>query len=147
MARIQEHRVVAEAVVAARRIDDRALPCAFGDQRLRIGSVASAWTNAFAPGQEIVIPIKSGEGCFVADAHTLDELEVEDRVVARYLGANPNGSMRDIAAIRNEMGNVVGIMPHPEHAVDVLTGPSLHGLGFFTSVVTHLATVPARSAA
>ena len=108
------------------------------DQSLRIGSTASAWTKVFVPGQEIVIPVKNGEGRFVADPHTLDELEAEDRVVARYVGGNPNGSQLDIAAIRNEAGNVVGIMPHPEHAVDELTGPSLDGLGFFASVLRHL---------
>ena len=68
-----------------------------------------------------------------------EETEAEDRVVARYVGGNPNGSMRDIAGIRNEAGNVVGIMPHPEHAVEELTGPSLDGLGFFASVLKHLA--------
>jgi phosphoribosylformylglycinamidine synthase I len=109
------------------------------DQWLRIGSIASAWTNAFAPNQEIVIPVKNGEGRFVADARTLDALEAEDRVIARYVGGNPNGSMRDIAGIRNEAGNVVGIMPHPEHAVEQLTGPSQDGLGFFVSVLKHLA--------
>jgi phosphoribosylformylglycinamidine synthase len=116
------------------------------DQALRIGSTTSAWTNAFTPGQDVFIPVKSGEGCYVADAHTLDELEVADRIVARYVRGNPNGSLRDIAGIRNEAGNVVGIMPHPEHAVDELTGPSRHGLGFFTSVVRHLATSPADQA-
>jgi len=119
------------------------------DQRLRIGSTASAWTNAFAVDQEIVIPVKNGEGRFVADANTLDQLEAEDRIIARYVGGNPNGSMRDIAGIRNEAGNVVGIMPHPEHAVEELTGPSLDGLGFFASVLRHLAPAsgPARLAA
>jgi phosphoribosylformylglycinamidine synthase len=109
------------------------------DQRLRVGSVASAWTNAFAPGQEIVIPVKNGEGRFVADPKTLDQLEAEDRVIARYVGGNPNGSLRDIAGIRNEAGNVVGLMPHPEHAVEELTGPSLDGQGFFGSLLKHLA--------
>jgi phosphoribosylformylglycinamidine synthase len=108
------------------------------DQLLRIGSVASAWTNAFAPDQEIVIPVKNGEGRYVADERTLDALEAEDRVIARYVG-NPNGSLRDIAGIRNEAGNVVGLMPHPEHAVEELTGPSLDGLGFFVSLLKHLA--------
>ena len=108
------------------------------DQLLRIGSVASAWTNAFAPDQEIVIPVKNGEGRYVADEKTLDALEAEDRVIARYVG-NPNGSLRDIAGIRNEAGNVVGLMPHPEHAVEELTGPSLDGLGFFVSLLKHLA--------
>ncbi len=115
------------------------------DQRLRIGSTASAWTNALTTGQEIVIPVKNGEGRYVADSHTLDELEADGRVVARYVGGNPNGSMRDIAAIRNEQGNVVGIMPHPEHAVDPLTGPSLDGVGFFTSVLKHVAGAPMAS--
>ncbi|HLT09281.1 MAG TPA: phosphoribosylformylglycinamidine synthase subunit PurQ [Micromonosporaceae bacterium] len=109
------------------------------DQRLRITSTASAWTNAYAVDQEIVIPLKSGEGRYVADSRTLDELEAEGRVVARYEGGNPNGSLRDIAAIRNEAGNVVGIMPHPEHAIDELTGPSRDGLGFFASILRHYA--------
>ena len=109
------------------------------DQRLQIASVASAWTNGFDPNQEIVIPVKNGEGRYVADEKTLEQLEAEDRVIARYIGGNPNGSMRDIAGIRNEAGNVVGIMPHPEHAVEELTGPSLDGLGFFHSVLKHLA--------
>jgi len=107
-------------------------------QSLRIGTTASAWTNDFARGQEVLIPVKNGEGRFVADARTLDELEADDRVVARYVGGNPNGSQRDIAAIRNEAGNVVGIMPHPEHAVEELTGPSEDGLVFFTSVLRQL---------
>lgn len=110
------------------------------DQRLRILTTESAWTNEYTQGQEIVIPVKSGEGCFVADARTLDELEADNRVVARYVGGNPNGSLRDIAGIRNEAGNVVGIMPHPEHAIDPLTGPSVDGLGFFTSVLRQLAS-------
>jgi len=87
----------------------------------------------------VVVPVKNGEGCFVADEATLDELEAEGRIVARYTGGNPNGSMRDIAAIRNAAGNVVGIMPHPEHAIDLLTGPSVDGLVMFTSVLTSLA--------
>ena len=83
--------------------------------------------------------MKNGEGCYVADQRTLDELEATGRVVARYIRGNPNGSQRDIAAITNERGNVVGIMPHPEHAVEALTGPSLDGLGLFASVLAHLA--------
>ena len=109
------------------------------DQFLRIESTSTAWTNGFNADQEILIPVKNGEGCFVADEHTLDQLEAEGRVVARYTRGNPNGSQRDIAAITNEAGNVVGIMPHPEHAVEALTGPSLDGLGFFTSVLRALA--------
>jgi phosphoribosylformylglycinamidine synthase len=109
------------------------------DQHLRIESTGTAWTNGFTPGQEVLIPVKNGEGCYVADEKTLDALEAEGRVVARYVRGNPNGSQRDIAAITNEAGNVVGIMPHPEHAVEALTGPSLDGLGFFTSVLRTLA--------
>lgn len=108
------------------------------DQRLRIEDATSDWTCAYASGQEVVIPLKNGEGCFVADERTLDELEGSGRVVARYLEVNPNGSRRDIAGIRNERGNVVGLMPHPEHAVESLTGPSLDGLGFFASVLQSL---------
>jgi phosphoribosylformylglycinamidine synthase len=111
------------------------------DQRLRIESTDSAWTNGYESGQEIVVPVKNGEGNYVASTAVLDELEGEGRVVARYLGTNPNGSARDIAGIRNERGNVVGIMPHPEHAVEDLIGTAgTDGLGFFTSVLTALVT-------
>ena len=89
-------------------------------------------------GQEIVIPMKNGEGGYVADERTLDALEAEGRVVARYLDMNPNGSRRDIAGICNERGNVVGLMPHPEHAVESLTGPTTDGIPFFTSVLKSL---------
>ena len=108
------------------------------DQRLRIESTTSVWTNAYSSGQEIVVPLKNGEGGYVADERTLDELEAEGRVVARYLQVNPNGSRRDIAGISNSAGNVVGLMPHPEHAVEELTGPSTDGLMFFTSVLKSL---------
>ena len=108
------------------------------DQRIRITQNATAWTADYADGQELVIPIKNIDGGFVAAERVLDELEGEGRVVARYLGANPNGSYRDIAGICNPTGNVVGLMPHPEHAIDPLTGPSADGLGFFRSVLTSL---------
>jgi phosphoribosylformylglycinamidine synthase len=108
------------------------------DQKLRIEDNTSAWTNSYDAGQEIVVPLKNGEGCFVADTAVLDEVEGEGRVIARYLDVNPNGSLRDIAGIRNKRGNVVGLMPHPEHAVEELTGPTIDGLGFFTSVLTSM---------
>ena len=108
------------------------------DQKLRIENDSSMWTSEFEVGQEILIPLKNGEGGYVADEKTLDELEGEGRVVARYLELNPNGSRRDIAGITNARGNVVGIMPHPEHAVEKLTGPTTDGLGFFTSLLTSL---------
>ncbi len=106
------------------------------DQRLRFENTGTPWTSSFAAGQEIVVPLKNGEGCYVASEQTLDELEAEGRVVARYVGANPNGSMRDIAGVANARGNVVGLMPHPEHAVEELTGPTTDGLGFFTSLLS-----------
>jgi phosphoribosylformylglycinamidine synthase subunit PurQ / glutaminase len=109
------------------------------DQRLRVDA-GTAWTSAYETGAEIVIPIKNGEGGFVADERTLDELEGEGRVVARYLDGNPNGSARDIAGIADARGTVVGLMPHPEHAVDPLTGPGADGLGFFASILRTLVT-------
>ena len=108
------------------------------DQKLRIENNSSMWTSEFEIGQEILIPLKNGECGYVADDKTLDELEGEGRVIARYLELNPNGSRRDIAGIKNARGNVVGIMPHPEHAVEKLTGPTTDGLGFFTSLLTSL---------
>jgi len=108
------------------------------DQQLTVADTTSAWTNAYDVGQVITVPVKNGEGCYQADDATLDELERTGRVVVRYHDLNPNGSRRDIAGIRNERGNVVGLMPHPEHAIDDLTGPSSDGLGFFTSILTTL---------
>ncbi len=104
------------------------------DQVLRIENNRTAWTSDYDANHEITIVLKNQDGSFVADEATLDRLEGEGRVVARYLG-NPNGSYRDIAGITNERGNVVGLMPHPEHAVETLTGPTTDGLGFFTSVL------------
>jgi len=108
------------------------------DQRLRVESADTAWTSEYAAGAEIVVPVKNGEGRYVADDATLDELEAAGRVAFRYVGGNPNGALRDIAGVRNEAGNVVGLMPHPEHAIDPLTGPSADGLGIFTSVLKQL---------
>jgi phosphoribosylformylglycinamidine synthase len=120
------------------RNDSRKFVCR--DQRLLIENADTAWTSHYASGQEIVVPLKNNEGGYVADKGTLDTLEAEGRVVARYLGDNPNGSYRDIAGITNAAGNVVGLMPHPEHAVEELTGPSTDGLAFFTSVLKKLVT-------
>jgi phosphoribosylformylglycinamidine synthase len=106
------------------------------DQTLKIENTTSAWTSNFAKGQEIVIPLKNGEGSFQCDDETLKVLEDSNRIIARYVGENPNGSRNLIAGITNERGNVVGLMPHPEHAIDSLTGPSTNGLPFFTSVLT-----------
>ncbi len=114
------------------RNDHRKFVCK--DQLLRLENNRTSWTSAFSAGQDILIPLKNGEGGYVADARTLDELEAEGRVVVRYLG-NPNGSYRNIAGITNAAGNVVGLMPHPEHAVEALTGPGTDGLGFFRSLI------------
>ncbi len=110
------------------------------DQRLTVENVETAWTSAYRPGQQIVVPVKNGEGCYVAAPDVLDRLEGEGRVVFRYADGNPNGSARDIAGITNERGNVVGLMPHPEHAVENLTGPTTDGLAFFTSVLGALSS-------
>jgi phosphoribosylformylglycinamidine synthase subunit PurQ / glutaminase len=120
-------------------------------QRLRVENATTAWTSDFQLGDEITIPLKNQDGQYVADRSTLDELEGEGRVAFRYVvdhaqdsargtydrfsGRNPNGSYRDIAGITNERGNVVGLMPHPEHAIEEGYGPSLDGLKFFTSVL------------
>ncbi len=119
------------------RNDVRTFVCR--DQRLRIESTDTAWTGEFAAGDEITIVLKNGEGGYIADEPTLDRLEGEGQVVFRYLDGNPNGSRRDIAGVRNERGNVVGLMPHPEHNVDELTGPTLDGRPFFTGVQNFLA--------
>jgi phosphoribosylformylglycinamidine synthase I len=109
------------------------------DQRLRIENASTSWTSAYDPDQVVTFVLKSGEGAYVADVSTLDRLEGQGRVVARYVDTNPNGSLRDIAGITNDRGNVVGLMPHPEHAVDELCGPGTDGLGFFISVLKSLA--------
>ena len=108
------------------------------DQTVKIENTTSAWTSNFTKGQEIVIPLKNGEGSFQCDDETLKTLEDSNRIIARYVGENPNGSRNLIAGITNDRGNVVGLMPHPEHAIDSLTGPSTDGLPFFTSVLTAL---------
>ena len=115
------------------RNDHRKFVCR--DQHLLVENAGTTWTNQYREGQEITIPIKNGEGGYVADRDVLDELEANGRIVVRYLGGNPNGSQREIAGIANEAGNVVGLMPHPEHAVEALTGPGTDGLGFFTSLL------------
>ncbi len=109
------------------------------DIRVRIESDRTPWTAGYAPGQEITVVLKSGEGAYVADAATVASLVARGQILARYADGNPNGSADGIAGVISEAGNVVGLMPHPEHAVDPLTGPSADGLGFFTSVVRAVA--------
>jgi phosphoribosylformylglycinamidine synthase I len=109
------------------------------DQKLRVETAGTAWTADFTAGQEISVPLKNIDGRYTADERTLDELEAEGRVVFRYLDVNPNGSLRDIAGVSNAAGNVVGLMPHPEHAVEPLIGTGrTDGLPFFTSVLKKL---------
>ena len=105
------------------------------DQEIEIVNNTTAWTSSFTAGEKITIPLKNGEGSFQCDDKTLALLEDNGRVIARYVGENPNGSRNLIAGITNERGNVVGLMPHPEHAIDPLTGPTAQGLGFFTSIL------------
>jgi phosphoribosylformylglycinamidine synthase len=108
------------------------------DQRVRVENASTAWTRDFAPEQEIILPIKHGEGRYVADEATIAALEAGGQVAFRYVG-NPNGSLNDIAGIASEAGNVVGLMPHPEHAVEDLTGaPGVDGRAVFTSILKQL---------
>ena len=117
------------------------------DQRLRVENVDTAWTSAYEQDEEIVIPLKNGDGGFIASDEDLKRLEGEGLVAFRYRGVNPNGSLDDIAGLTNERGNVVGLMPHPEHAVEPGFGPDTSermrsgtdGLGVFASVLRSLA--------
>ncbi len=113
------------------------------DQRLVVENASTAWTNTFEAGQEIIIPLKNGDGGYIANDETLKQLEGEGLIAFRYAGLNPNGSLNDIAGLSNERGNVVGLMPHPEHAIEPGFGPNtpaamrsgVDGLGFFESAL------------
>jgi phosphoribosylformylglycinamidine synthase subunit PurQ / glutaminase len=113
------------------------------DQRLRVENSSTAWTSGFPADAEIIVPLKNGEGAFIASAETIERIEGEGQVAFRYLGVNPNGSVNDIAGVSNARGNVVGLMPHPEHATEEGFGPDTpaamrngtDGLTFFTSVI------------
>ena len=111
--------------------------------RLTVQNAATHWTSGYGEGQELLVPLKSGEGAYAADEQTLNDLERAGRVVVRYAADAPNGSARGIAGIASEDGSIVGLMPHPEHAIDPLTGPSADGLGFFTSIVRAFAVAGA----
>lgn len=143
-----------QMLVEAGLLEGGLIPNAHGqfirrDQHLTVENPSTAWTGEFSAGQEIVIPIKNADGGFIASAETLDRLEGEGRVVFRYHGVNPNGSLRDIAGITNARGNVVGLMPHPEHAIEPGFGPDTtvamrsgtDGLAFFTSAIRALQAV------
>ena len=117
------------------------------DQKLIVENIDTPFTNQFELGEEITIPLKNGEGGYIATDETLKRLEGENLIAIRYSEVNPNGSLNDIAGLRNERGNVVGLMPHPEHAVEPGFGPDtsvamrsgIDGLKFFTSVIKSFA--------
>ncbi|QPE04710.1 phosphoribosylformylglycinamidine synthase subunit PurQ [Microbacterium schleiferi] len=121
------------------------------DQRLRVENADTAWTSGFEAGQEIVIPLKNADGGYICSTETLERIEGEGLVAFRYLGLNPNGSLDDIAGLTNERGNVVGLMPHPEHAVEAGFGPDTRqamrsgtdGLAFFTSAISAVVSAAA----
>jgi phosphoribosylformylglycinamidine synthase len=93
------------------------------DVDLSVETAATPFTARCAPGQRLTIPVKHGDGCWYADPELVAELEGDARIVLRYApGANPNGSVADVAGVSNADGNVFGLMPHPEHAVDPLLG-------------------------
>ncbi len=108
------------------------------DQHLTVERTDTVWTSEYDAAATILVPLKHAEGRFVADEATLDELEAERRVLFRYAGGNPNGSLRDIAGVCSADGRIAGLMPHPEHAIDALTGPGTDGLSLFTSLVHSL---------
>ena len=110
------------------------------DITVRLENAQTPWTRDYAAGQELTVVLKSGEGAYVADEATLAGLAARGQILARYAGGNPNGSAGDVAGVVSEAGNVVGLMPHPEHAIDPLTGPSADGLGFFASVLSAVVT-------
>ncbi|CRK60446.1 Phosphoribosylformylglycinamidine synthase, glutamine amidotransferase subunit [Alloactinosynnema sp. L-07] len=110
------------------------------DQWLKVENNTTGWTTRFEQGAEIIIPVKNMDGRYTAAQSTVDELEGEGRVVFRYVGENPNGSLNDIAGISDPTGRIVGLMPHPEHAIDALTGPSDDGLGLFLSILDSVVT-------
>ncbi len=121
------------------------------DQRLRVESTDSVWTCGYTVGEQIVIPMKNAEGRYVATESVLDQLDSGGRVILRYVGeppaqGNPNGSVRGIAGICSADGRVAGLMPHPEHAVDRLTGPTEDGLGMFTGALAALTATAGASA-
>ena len=105
-----------------------------------VAGTDTAFTAGLATGERLSVPVKHTTGCYFAPDEMLDRLEAAGQIVFRYApGQNPNGSAREIAGVANEAGNVVGLMPHPEHAVDPLTG-SADGLRLFQAVAARAAT-------
>lgn len=118
------------------------------DQKLRVESTDTAWTSLYESDQVITIPLKNGEGGFIADDETLKRIEGDNLVAFRYVELNPNGSLNDIAGLRDTTGRIVGLMPHPEHAVEPGFGPDTDiamksgtdGLPLFQSVLQSIVT-------
>ena len=122
------------ALLPGALVRNRSLRFLCRDVRVRVENTATAFTASCEPGQVLRIPVKNGEGCFVASDAELARLEREGRVVFRYADGAPNGSMNDIAGVANEAGNVVGLMPHPERACELAVG-SADGRVLFESVL------------
>ncbi|WP_311342674.1 phosphoribosylformylglycinamidine synthase subunit PurQ [Corynebacterium riegelii] len=112
------------------------------DTYLEVANADTAWTSKFEQGDKILVPAKHGEGRFQAQPETIEALEKEGRVVFRYTD-NFNGSINAIAGVTNETGRVVGLMPHPEHAIEALTGPSTDGLSLFHSAIDAISKIGA----
>ena len=108
--------------------------------KLEVATASSPFTHAAKKGQRLTIPVAHGEGCYIADEKTLDELQAEDRITLKYLD-NPNGSLRNIAGILNEQRNVMGMMPHPERVADPLMGGT-DGLTILQSLMHAATPVP-----
>jgi phosphoribosylformylglycinamidine synthase len=120
-------------------LPNTSLKFVFRQVEVEVVGTDSAFTRASKRGETLSIPVKHTTGRFYAPERELDRLEASGQVLLRYAqGHNPNGSLRDIAGVRNEQGNVFGLMPHPEHAVDPLTG-STDGLKIFESMRAHVA--------
>jgi phosphoribosylformylglycinamidine synthase len=112
-------------------------------ERIRVENTTSAFSCALARGEILTIPVKNGEGCYVASPETLESLEAGGQVVFRYADGAPNGALNDIAGVTNTAGNVVGLMPHPEHAVDeALDGTD--GRSLFASAALWIAEAKER---
>ena len=122
---------------------NRSLAFVCRDVAVRVEDASTSFTRRCAPGQRLTIPIKHGEGCWFAPPEVVAELETSGRIVLRYADGNPNGSVADVAGVLNEAGNVMGLMPHPEHAVDPLLGSTDGALILGSLVDTARSRAPA----
>ena len=122
---------------------NRSLEFLCADVEVRVERTTTAFTSRCELGQRLTIPVKHGEGCWYADDELYAEISASDQIVLRYDGPNPNGSLHDVAGVCNADGNVMGLMPHPEHAVDPLLGPADGAFVIASLVDTAKAAVPA----